>query len=308
MVNSLFKAVALFIFSFPAFMWCQADVKLSNFFISPLTYNPAYAGSYEGMSFTSLYTSQWVGFEGAPKTLFVNGHGTFFGPNTGLGVELMHDEIGVTTDTKLLGNYAYHINLDDSWRLSLGIKSGVSWYNVDYNRLTIENTEEFKSLRDNVARVNINFGSGFYLHNEKFYLGISIPNVLKTSYVDSYNMTLANSRPNYYLSSGYKFDLQNDVFLQPSLLMRAVEGAPMNTLFASTLYWKDKFYGSLNIDLKSTIGGFAGFRFTEKFMIGYSYDASINKFSSGNDGIHSFFLNIRLEDYWKRERCSCYSF
>ena len=308
MSNKLFYISILVLLFNTSNNWSQSDVKLSSFFLTPITYNPAYAGSYEGMSFTSLYSSQWVGFEGAPKTLFVNGHGTFFGPNTGLGAEIMHDEIGVTTDTKMLGNYAHHLRLNDNWRLALGIKAGVSWYSVDYNKLRIRNTNEFNSLKTSITNIDINFGTGLFIHSDKFYLGIGIPNFLETTYFDDYNATLSNSRPNYYLSSCYKFDLENDIYLQPSALVRVVDGAPINAMFAGTLNWQEKFYGSLNIDLNSTIGGFAGFRFAEKYLFGYSYDTSINKFSTSNGGIHSFFLNIRLEDYWKRERCSCYSF
>lgn len=308
MKNKLFYISLLVLLLNITNIWSQSDVKLSSFFLTPITYNPAYAGSYEGMSFTSLYSSQWVGFEGAPKTLFVNGHGTFFGPNTGLGAEIMHDEIGVTTDTKMLGNYAHHLRLNDNWRLALGIKAGVSWYSVDYNKLRIRNTNEFNSLKTSITNIDINFGAGLFIHSDNFYLGIGIPNFLETTYLDDYNATLSNSRPNYYLSSGYKFDLENDIYLQPSALVRVVDGAPINAMFAGTLNWQEKFYGSLNIDLNSTIGGFAGFRFAEKYLFGYSYDTSINTFSSSNGGIHSFFLNVRLEDYWKRERCSCYSF
>ncbi len=308
MSNKLFYISILVLLFNTSNNWSQSDVKLSSFFLTPITYNPAYAGSYEGMSFTSLYSSQWVGFDGAPKTLFVNGHGTFFGPNTGLGAEIMHDEIGVTTDTKMLGNYAHHLRLNDNWRLALGIKAGVSWYSVDYNKLRIRNTNEFNSLKTDITNIDINFGAGLFIHSDKFYLGIGVPNFLETTYLDDYNATLSNSRPNYYLSTGYKFDLENDIYLQPSALVRVVDGAPINAMFAGTLNWQEKFYGSLNIDLNSTIGGFTGFRFAEKYLLGYSYDSSINKFSTSNGGIHSFFLNIRLEDYWKRERCSCYSF
>lgn len=308
MNNKLFNISILVLFLNISNIWSQSDVKLSSFFLTPITYNPAYAGSYEGMSFTSLYSSQWVGFEGAPKTLFVNGHGTFFGPNTGLGAEIMHDEIGVTTDTKMLGNYAHHLRLNNNWRLALGIKAGVSWYSVDYNKLRIRNTNEFNSLKTSITNIDINFGAGFLIHSDNFYLGMGIPNFLETTYLDDYNATLSNSRPNYYLSSGYKFDLENDIFFQPSVLVRLVDGAPINAMIAGTLNWQEKFYGSLNIDLNSTIGAFAGFRFAENYLLGYSYDTSINTFSTSNGGIHSFFLNIRLEDYWKRERCSCYSF
>lgn len=293
---------------FSTLLFSQSDVKLSSFFLTPLTHNPAYAGSYEGISVTSLYTSQWVGFDGAPKTLFFNAHGTFFGPNTGIGVEVMHDEIGVTTDTKFLGNYAYHLQLNENWRLALGIKAGAVWYSVDYNKLRIQNPNEFNNFEGALTSINANLGTGIYLHNKDFYLGFGVPNILHSTYVDSYNTTLANSRPNYYLSSGYKFNLQDDISLQPSVLFRMVKGAPLSALFAGTLNWQDKMYGSLNLDLNATVGGFVGVRFAEKFLLGYSYDTSINKFSGSNGGIHSFFLNIRLEDFWQRERCGCYTF
>lgn len=286
----------------------QSDIKLSSFYLTPLTYNPAYAGSYEGMTFTSLYSSQWVGFDGAPKSVFLNGHGTFFGPKTGLGLELVHDEIGATTDSKFLGNYAYHIELNRTWNLSLGVKAGVSYYSVDYNKLRIQYPNEFNNFNGDLNNVNLNIGAGFFVHNEDFYFGVGIPNFLTTTYLDSYQATLANSTPNYYISSGYKFNIENNISFQPSILVRAVNGAPVNTLFAGTINWQEQFYGSLIVDLKSTIGGFAGFRISENYLIGYSYDSSITQFSNSNNGIHSFFLNFRLEDYWRRKRCGCYSF
>jgi type IX secretion system PorP/SprF family membrane protein len=286
----------------------QSDIKLSSFFLIPMTYNPAYAGSYEGITLTSVYSSQWVGFEGAPKTFFVNGHGTFLGPKTGIGAELVSDEIGVTKDTRIIANFAYHINLSENWRLSMGIKSGGSWYSVDYNRLSIEAPNEINGLSGEVNENAYIFGTGFYLHNDSFFFGLGIPNLLKTKYYDAFRNTIANSTPNFYLSTGYRFDLRNDWYFQPMLLTRVAKGAPVNSLFAGTFEWNEKLYASLNMDLKATIGGFFGLRVYESFFVGYSYDTSINSFRNSNDGIHTFFLNFRLEDYWQRKRCGCYTF
>lgn len=304
----IFFYILLFFFSTLSKVMGQSDVKLSSFFLTPLTYNPAYAGSYEGMTFTSLYSSQWVGFEGAPKTIFVNGHGTFFGPNSGFGAEVMHDEIGATVNTKFLGNYAYHIQLNESWKLALGIKAGVSSHTIDYNQLKINNPNEVISFDGEETNINANIGSGLFIHNSNFYFGFGAPNFLKTTYVNSYNNVLAKNRIYYYISSGYSFDLQNEFYFQPSILVRFVEGAPYNILLAGSMQWQEKVYGSINVDLDSTLGGFFGFRFAEKYLFGYAYDTSITRFSNSNGGIHSFFLNIRLEDYWQRERCSCYTF
>lgn len=291
-----------------SFSIAQSDIKLSNFYLTPMTYNPAYAGCYEGLSFTSFYSSQWVGFDGAPKTFILNGHGRFFNDQTGLGLEIINDQIGATSDSKILGNYSYHLELNYDWKLSMGIKAGMSSHRVDYGKLNIENPNEIYNSNEKTTWSNYNVGMGFYLYNEKYYFGLSIPNLLKNTYFDIYNNTQANSSPNYYFSTGYKFEIDRDIYLSPSILTRIVQGAPINTLFASTIDWEEKFYGSLNIDLNSTFGGFAGFRINEKYMIGYSYDTSINNFSNSNGGIHSFFLNIRLENNWSREKCGCYSF
>lgn len=286
----------------------QSDPKLSAYFLSPLTYNPAYAGSYEGMSFSSAYSTQWVGFDGAPRTLFFSGHGTFFNSKTGLGLDIINDKIGASTETKAMLNYAYNVELDDIWKLSLGIKSGFSNYTIDYRLLNIENPSEFQGGPDIVNNVVFNFGTGFYLYTTKYFLGISSPNILNAKYIDSYRNTLANSSINYFFTTGYSFELDDEVFLKPTILTRIVKGAPLSTLYAVNLNWKEKFYASLNFQFDSSIGIFSGVRFMEKFMVGYSYDISVNKFSDYNGGIHSIFLNYRLEDFWKRERCSCNTF
>lgn len=286
----------------------QSDVSLSNFYLNPLAYNPAYAGSFGGMSFSSYYSSQWVGFDGAPKTLFINGHGTFFNEQTGIGLEIINDEIGVTSESKILGNYSYHLQLNNSWKLAMGLKAGFSTYSVDYGKLNIENPNEMYNSYEKSVWTNYNMGLGFYLYQEKFYLGISVPNLLKNTFLQTYNNTQANSTPNYYLSSGYKLEVDKEVYLQPSILMRVIEGSAVNTLFATTLNWQDKFYGGLNVDLTSSIGGFAGFRFAEKFMVGYSYDNSITRFSKSNNGTHGFFLNIRLDNYNSKEQLGFYTF
>jgi len=308
MLNKYILIKIIVLFLMPNFILGQTDIKLSSLYLNPLTYNPAYAGSFEGMSFSSFYSSQWLGFDGAAKTIFVNGHGTVLGSNTGLGLELIRDEIGGSSETKILGNYAYHIKLNGNWRLSMGLKAGVSYSSVDYSKLNIENLNEFNSLNNRVNSMNVNIGSGFYLYNNNFFLGLGIPNLFKTKTIDGYKNTLANTTQNYYFTLGYNIQLDEGINFKPSILSRVVAGAPINTLLSASLDWHEKFYLSLNLDLNSTIGAFTGFRFLEQYMIGYSYDTSINNFSRENYGIHSLFLNIRFKDFWGRERCGCYTF
>lgn len=288
-------------------VFAQADAKLSSYFFTPMTYNPAYAGSYEGISLSGVYSSQWVGFEGAPTTILFSGHGTFINSHTGMGLDVINDEIGASKETSVTGNYSYHFNLNSKWKLAMGIKAGVNSYTLDYNLLAIENPEEYSGSSGTVNNMSFNFGTGFYLHDDKFFVGLGIPNILAEKNRNDQVYILSNNNK-YYITSGYKFEIDEYISLQPTIMTRLSKGESQSTMFALNSVWSEKFYVSLNFEPSVSVGSFVGVRFLEKYMIGYSYDASINSFSRYNDGSHSFFVNFRLEDFWKRERCSCYSF
>jgi type IX secretion system PorP/SprF family membrane protein len=162
----------------------QADIKLSSFFLSPLNYNPAYAGSYDGFTASSIYSSQWVGFDGAPNTLFLNAHSALKGTKTGVGIEIVHDKIGVTTQTQILANFAYHLKITRGWELSMGIKAGTNKYMVDYNQLRIDDPTELNVLSGELNQNGFSFGTGFFVHNEEFFFGVGVPDLLENNYYD----------------------------------------------------------------------------------------------------------------------------
>jgi type IX secretion system PorP/SprF family membrane protein len=288
-------------------LFAQADFKLSNFTLTPLVYNPAYAGSNGGISLSSVYSSQWIGFPGAPKTILFNGHQSISDGLMGLGVNTEIDKRGAEEETKLVTNYAYHLYLNNYWQISMGIKAGVQNYVVDYNLLSIENPSEFIAGIGEQKKLNYIIGTGFYLHNKNFFIGASIPNLIKPNLLDSRSSMISQQSMNYYLSSGYKIYTDENIYIQPTFLTRLVKGAPISSLLSINLNIKDEIYVSTNFEFKSSIGLFAGIRIFENYLIGYAFDKSITKFNSQNNGTHSFFLNFNIEGRDNRP-CSCYSY
>ena len=78
---------------------------------------------------------------------------TFFNSKTGLGLDVINDKIGASTETKVMLNYAYNVELNDIWKLSLGVKSGFSNYTIDYRMLNIENPNELQGGPDIVNNI-----------------------------------------------------------------------------------------------------------------------------------------------------------
>jgi type IX secretion system PorP/SprF family membrane protein len=277
-------------------VFSQSEPKLSIFSYNPLQYNPAYAGAFDGLSITGLYSSQWVGFDGAPKTLFFSAHSNVIEREIGVGVNITSDKLGPVQENQIVGNFAYNIFLNDDVSLNLGLKAGLDNYNLDYRILTIENPQEAVIFEGSLNQYSPIVGAGFYLSNPNAYIGVSVPNLLKTNYYTGSQISIANTKPNYFLTAGYKFYLQDEVYLIPNILTRVTSGAPVCNLISLNLDYQNTLMFSMNVQPTSSLGGFFGYRFENNLSIGYAYDSAINKFSTASGGCHTFYLNFRIDE------------
>ena len=71
----------------------QQDPQYTQYMYNMNVLNPAYAGSKGVTSIGLLGRTQWVGVEGAPKTVTLAMHSPV-GRAVGLGLSVIHDEIG----------------------------------------------------------------------------------------------------------------------------------------------------------------------------------------------------------------------
>ena len=70
----------------PQLIFAQQDALFTQYMYTKLEFNPAYAGSHEGISLDLLGRFQWVGIEGAPKTLCLTAHTPLPNEHLGLGM------------------------------------------------------------------------------------------------------------------------------------------------------------------------------------------------------------------------------
>ena len=89
-----------------------------------LLLNPAYAGSNEVLSATGVYRNQWVGFDGAPKTMSFSIHSPLKNKKVNLGLSFINDQLGITNQNKINASYAYRIFFKKS-SLAFGVQAGV---------------------------------------------------------------------------------------------------------------------------------------------------------------------------------------
>nr|WP_298931393.1 type IX secretion system membrane protein PorP/SprF [uncultured Allomuricauda sp.] len=281
----------------------QQDAQYTQYMFNTLSVNPAYAGSRGQLSFAGLYRSQWVGLDGAPETFTLNLHSPIRNSRLGYGVSIVNDNIGdgVVQETYLDAVLSYTIDVSRDAKLSFGLKAGGNMLNLDFNGL--RNFDQEVVNQDNIDnQFSPNFGLGIYYHTDKFYMGVSAPSILETEYFDSGSNDpesvnfLATERINFYLITGYVFDLNADLKFKPALLTKAVGGAPLQVDISANFLFADKFSFGAAYRLDAAVSALAGFQITDQIMLGLAYDRETTELGGAqfNDGSFEVFLRLEL--------------
>ena len=93
-------------------LWAQQDAQYSLYMYNALNVNPAYAGSTPGMTANMLYRYQWLGIEGAPKTLAANFNTRYGQERLGTGVSIINDRIGLFNRNQIQIAQSYQLRME----------------------------------------------------------------------------------------------------------------------------------------------------------------------------------------------------
>ncbi|MDH7444064.1 PorP/SprF family type IX secretion system membrane protein [Aquimarina sp. 2201CG14-23] len=285
--------------------YAQQDAQYTQYMYNTISVNPAYAGSRGVMSITGLHRSQWVGLDGAPRTQTLSLNTPLGGNNrVGLGLSIVNDEIGPTNETYFDIDFSYTIPTSDVGRLSLGLKAGGHLLNVDFQRLSQFdiNDPNFENNIDNKFSPNV--GIGIYYHTNKFYFGLSAPNLLETDHFDedaTVNSNdsatfVAEERVNYYLIAGHVFDLNDNLKFKPAVLSKLVFGTPLQVDVSANFLLYDRLTLGVGYRWSAAFSAIAGFQVSDSLMIGFAYDKESTELgrTQFNDGSYEVMLRFEL--------------
>ena len=270
----------------------QQDAQFTQYMYNTINVNPAYAGSRGVTSIFGMHRTQWVGIEGAPQTNSFSVNTPLGESKVGLGLSVVSDKIGPTVDNNLAADFSYTIQTSDTYKLAFGIKAGGSFFNLDVSRLDPNNPID-PSLT-NYNKFNPQLGAGLYLHSEKTYLGVSVPNFLQTNRYNDNDVAIYSPKMTYYLIAGHVFDLSPTVQCKPALLTKIVNGAPLQVDLSGNFLIMDKFTLGVAYRWDAAVSGLAGFQVSESLFIGYGYDYETTQLQKYNSGSHEVFLRYEL--------------
>lgn len=306
------------------------DPIFTQYFLVPETINPAFTGTlvtgYSGI----IHRSQWPNENRRIDTeyAFINGP---IGPDRemGLGLTILNQREVFTNYNyvQINGVYSYNVNLNNDWKLRLGIEAGYGRKNFNFRSLLLEdqiNSDDGSISEGTIDPSILNYNdkidfldisSGLLLFNEKAWFGASLkhlnkPNIAFTEYASvPLEMFLS-------IHSGYSLSLDDShlTFIpdQTNILLTAnyMKQAQYNRLdFGTAIELKPLMVGVIgatnpggksdNSHLLTSVNIFGSIQLN-RFVLGYSYDINTSKLGN-TQGVHELSITWQIG----RECSSC---
>jgi len=329
------KYIVLSCFLFSALTKAQQFPIYSQYMMNSFLLNPAVAGheGYTAVNFT--VREQWAGLKDAPTTFALTGQTRLLknsfisrtksirrrrrvmsrSGRVGLGLYFFHDQNGAFSRTGMQGTYSYHLTLRRS-QLSFGASISTFQYKLDKDKLNLENPDDQLYLNTANQAFISDANAGVYYSDKNIYAGFSVQNLFE-SFLRFNNREGAGFKleRQYLTMAGYRFDLIDFLFIEPSFLFKLSENVVSQLDMNLKFYFKNDYWAGLSYRTGSgsrvaqeSIGGrgssliIMGGARVDKFYFGYAFDYTFSSISARTYGSHELMIAVKFGDSARRYR------
>lgn len=287
--------ISLCLMSFCNIVKAQQEPIYSQYMFNMININPAYAGNKAVDNVTLLFRNQWLNLEGSPETGSLTFDKRVINSNVGFGAQLNYDKIGIEKTTGLQLFYAYHIPLTDA-SLSMGVSGGVINYRVAYGEAhPLDPSDPMFAQNANAWLPSAGFGVLYSTY--RWYVGFSIPAMLSTKVtIDNVISQSGFGADNhYFVTGGYIFNAGNLIKLKPSILFKAVHGAPVQFDLNMNAWYDNTIGLGVSYRTGDAIVSTFEIKVSPQMRLGYAYDYTLTNLGNFSKGTHE--VMIRYEFY-----------
>lgn len=283
----------------------QYDPSFSHYFDMEPAFNPAAVGKESKLNVTAAYALSLLGFEHNPRTLYAAADAPFYALKTyhGVGVQLLSDQIGAFTHTRLALQYALKQPLFGG-TLSVGVQAGLITEKVDNSKLDPDDTSDPVFSGSDMNGNSIDIAAGLYYTRGRWYVGASVEHLTAPLVKLGERNELQIDRT-YYLTGGYNIKLRNPFLtIHPSVFFRTDGVAYRGDVTARIMYRHEKkmMYAGLGGGFGNTSSAKIGSTSIIAYIggafhginLGYSYELYTSGISPVN-GSHELIITYQTD-------------
>jgi type IX secretion system PorP/SprF family membrane protein len=316
--------ISVFTFQFAS---AQQKPQYTQYVLNNLLINPAVTGIENYFDVKSGYRSQWTGLQGAPVTSYITGsvpfgsdfvegdpaslsggndanpYGRLFTqtyqaapPHHGLGFIVVSDQAGPISTSNIDLTYAYHLGISSDFNLSVGVEAGYNHTSLNTSMLVLENPLDPAIANGNNSQWKPDLGAGIWGYSSNYYFGISALQLLSQNLYFSTNNNYSEAKtvPQFFVTGGVKFFLNDDVTLMPSVLVKFISPLPVTYDINAKLAFRSRFWVGVSYRNNDAVAGMLGLNISSLINISYSYDYTTSALNTVSGGTHEIVIGIML--------------
>jgi type IX secretion system PorP/SprF family membrane protein len=269
----------------------QIDPLYAQYLNNPLLINPAYSGLNNNFNASLTYRKQWAGFDGSPTTVNASAHSSLFDNKMGVGFYIMQDKAAVNKNTDIQATYAYRIDLKEKY-LSFGLQAGLINYKSNNGDLNPRDPSA-PEFSGNQSYSKPTFGAGIILNSERYFVGLSVPRMLKAkASINGIETDLYQQH--FYFTGAYIIFLTERIRLKPAMLLKGVKGAPFSTDLNFSANFDEKYTAGIFTRNFNTYGLLAQMKLKDNVRFGYVFEVPTNHSVGARYTSHELMVGINM--------------
>ena len=279
----------------PGTLHAQQLPVYTQFMFSSYVFNPAVTGTNNYFQARLNSRFQWVGINEAPRTNILSIYGPLSSKDMGVGGYIFNDVTGPTSRNGIYGSYAYNLMVNQDMRLSMGLSAGLIQHRVDGSRITLLDPSDQAILNTMSSDISPDASVGFYLYGPDFHVGLSAHQLFgNTLNLFDKQRGFNKLKTHFYLTGGYRYAIDFDYAVEPSVVIRASSPSPMQVEFCMKGYYQNMLWLGISVRTQDAVSVLVGYTHENRFNFGYSYDMSFSPIRHHNSGSHEIYLGMRF--------------
>ena len=294
-MKNLGKNLGFIILGFAAILMAQKATgqqlfSYTQYMDNLVPVNSAYAlMNKDGGTINTTLRRQWLGVNGAPTNYMMNVNFPINPIGGASGFILMKDQLGLETKIELSAFLAKNIELSEGHYLGISINGGFYSYKTQYAQLDPNDP----AIQNDVSQLKPNAGFAMLYYTDKYYFGLSVPQITIQNLGQADLLENNNFRNNYYAAAGFSTSLGPDFKLKPSALVNYVRGVPVIADISGIMYMKDEFGLGLNYRTNGETAALFSLDIND-LHIGYSYQFGTSALNVGGYSNATHEINLAI--------------
>ncbi len=279
--------------------YSQVYPHYSLYLLHPQIINYGAMAEKEIINGIILHKSQWIGFEGAPRINYFELDIPVNSLKSVFGASFLMDKIGIHTYTDVSIRYAYRVIASETSFIGFGTGLVLRFLKSQYTGVETYQTGDPVFSADVSSRPAFNVPFGFHYYTPSFYFGVSVPHLLFNREEFSGNTIsikheFSPSFLHYHILTGFKIALSEYVDFYPSLLVKAVTGAPVQFDINMRFFYQKIMGFAISFRTRSELSIMLNYKLNDYIHIGYAYNYNFNQLSEIGSSSHEVALIVSI--------------